>query len=151
MEKDGCFDNLLPRLSAGPCLNSHHACLSVYFCSHLCVIVHTYCTCPSLTKSLRFASPFGKPHLLPLDSLAVIHIYAVSLSPRLQGQKYLTSSSMIICARHFQKDHSATYVRFKFLAQSSIISIFTYMFRNTHEALSIFLVTSMNSLKIFCL
>lgn len=40
-EMDGCFDNLLPRFSAGPCLNSHQACLSVCFRSCLCIIGHT--------------------------------------------------------------------------------------------------------------
>lgn len=50
---------------------------------------------------------------LPLDSLALIHIYAVLLSLRLQGQKCLSSSTMIACARALHTCYNALYFKSK--------------------------------------
>lgn len=138
-EKAGCFDNLLPLPSAGPCLNSHQACLSVY------IIVHTYCTCQSLTKSLCFASPFGNTRLLypwiPWHSSIFMLFYSAldfkgknvyPVLPWLRVQDPCIRATMLYILN--QNLHTALHY------QHTVV-------RHTHRALNKLLITSMNSLK----
>lgn len=84
-EKDGCLiiSFLVSQLALVWTLTKH-----AYLCVFphiLCINDHTYC--PSQTKSLCFASLFSNTHLLPMDSLALIHMYAVSLQSQAWSAK----------------------------------------------------------------